>query len=267
MSFGFMPSRAIFVAVLMAFVTSANSALAHSPYFSKAEKITLPSGKSGELRLVHGDGIFWVDPIRVLALDEEGRMIARSPPSPSMALSCLNTRCRVFDPAEGAVLELDPSTFRIGAVVPAIDNADHDLNWEFYGNDNESWGWRWRKADFLESIWGNLALAHRIGMSIGFTIIAGAIAGPVLRAAFKRKPTVDRPILIMSMARLIRRLMLIMTSSALVFTSFLLAIIGSGATLALWTASLIGGAAVTMTISAVLRGMEEDEQPPSAITR
>ena len=222
----------------------------------------------GELRLLHGDGILFVDPIRVLALDEEGRMIARSPPSPSMALSCLNARYRVFDPAEGAVLELDPSTFRTGAVVPAIDNPDRDLNWEFYGEDNKSWGWRWRKAEFFELIWGNLALARRISMCIGFTIMAGIVAGPALRGAFERKPTVDQPILIMSMARLIRRLILLMIGLAAIFASFYLTVALSGSTLALWMIVLVGTAAVTLAISAALRRMDEmddDPEPPPAI--
>lgn len=264
-----MPSFGIFFAVLIVCTASFGPARAHSPYFSTTEKIELPNGKLGELRLLHGDGILWADPIRVLALDEEGRMIARSPPSPGMALSCRNARCRVFDLAEGTVLELDPSTFRTGAVVPAIDNPDRDLNWEFYGEDDKSWGWRWRKAEFFELIWGNLALARRMGMCIGFTIIAGIVAGPALRAAFERKPIIDQPMLIMSMARLIRRLILLIIGVAAVFASFYLAVALCGSTLELWMVVLFGTAAVTLAISAALRRMDEindDVEPPSAIT-
>ncbi len=264
-----MPFLGIFFAAVVVFTASLSPAQAHSPYFSQAEKIVLPNGKLGELRLLHGDGILWADPIRVLALDEEGRMIARSPPSPSMALSCVNARCRVFDLSARAVLELDPSTFRAGAVVPAIDNDDRELNWEFYGADDESWGWRWREGEFFELIWGNLALARRIGMCVGFTIMAGVVAGPSLRAAFRRRSTFDRPTLIKSMARLVWRLILLMISVAAMFSSYYVAVALGGSTLTLWVVVLVGSAAVALAISAALRRMDEtddDLEPPSAVT-
>lgn len=254
--------------ILFAAFACFGSAQAHSPYFSTAGKIILPNGKPGELRLLHGDGVFWADPIRVLALDEEGRMIARSPPSPSIAMSCLHARCRVFDLAEDVVLELDPTTFRTGALVPAIDNADRSLNWEIYGADNESWGWGRRKAGFLELIWGNLALARRTGMCIGFTIMAGFVAGPALHAAFRRRLTVDRPSLMKSMARLVWRLILLMIGAAAIFASFYLSVAFCGSTLTLWMVVLVGSAAVTLAISAALRRMDEMDdgvEPPSAL--
>lgn len=264
-----MPFLGIFFAALIVCTASLAPARAHSPYFSQAEKIVLPNGKLGELRLLHGDGILWADPIRVLALDEEGRMIARSPPSPNMALLCVKARCRVFDLDEGAVLELDPSTFSFGAVVPAIDNPDRDLNWEIYGSDDESWGWRSRRPQFFELIWGNLALARRIGSCIGFTIIAGVVAGPSLRAAFRRRSTFDRPTLIKSVARLVWRLILPLIGAAAIFSSYYIAVELCGSTLTLWMVALVGSAAVTLAISAALRRMNEmddDLEPPSTVT-
>lgn len=264
-----MPFLGVFFAALIVCAASLAPARAHSPYFSRAEKIVLPNGKLGELRLLHGDGILWADPIRVLALDEEGRMIARSPPSPSMALSCANARCRVFDLAESAVLELDPSTFRTGAVAPAIDNDDRELNWEFFGADNESWGWRSRRPRLFELIEGHLALARRIGGCIGFTIMAGVVAGPSLRAAFRRRSAFDRPTLIKSMARLIWRLILLMIGVAAIFSSYYVAVALGGSTLTLWVVVLVGSAAVILAISAALRRMDvtdDDIEPPSTVT-
>jgi len=54
-----MPFLGIFFAVLVVCTASLGPAQAHSPYFTQAEKIVLPNGKMGELRLLHGDGIFW----------------------------------------------------------------------------------------------------------------------------------------------------------------------------------------------------------------
>ncbi|KAF0124819.1 MAG: hypothetical protein FD139_271 [Methylocystaceae bacterium] len=259
-----MRSFGIFFAVLIVCTASFGPARAHSPYFSTTEKIELPNGKLGELRLLHGDGILWADPIRVLALDEEGRMIARSPPSPGMTLSCRNARCRVFDLAEGTVLELDPSTFRTGAVVPAIDNPDRDLNWEFYGEDDKSWGWRWRKAAFFELIWGNLALARRIAPFVVITFIAGAIAGPALRAAFRRKLINERKGHAMFATRLILRLILILLGAIALFTTYLLAVVHFGPTLELWIAVLVAGAAAATGVFALLRKIVRRLRPATA---
>ena len=180
-------------------------------------------------------------------------MIAHSPVSQTMAISCLYARCRVFDLTAGIVLELDPSTFRTGAVAPAIDNPDRSLNWKFLAGDNESWGWRWREAEFFEVIWGNLALARRIAPFVVITFIAGAIAGPALRAAFRRKLINERKGRAMFITRLILRLILIMIGVAALFATFLLAIVDSGPTLELWIAVLVAAAAAASGVFALLR--------------
>jgi hypothetical protein len=259
-----MRSFGIFFAALVISMAGFHPAQAHSPYFTQAERIVLPNGKMGELRLLHGDGIFWVDPMRVLALDEEGRMIARSPLSLTMAISCLYDRCRVFDLMAGVVLELDPSTFRPGAVVPAMDNNDRSLNWEFWGAENESWGWRWREAEFFEWIWGNLALARRIAPFVVITFIAGAIAGPALRAAFRRKLINERKGHAMFATRLILRLILILLGAIALFTTYLLAVVHFGPTLELWIAVLVAGAAAATGVFALLRKIVRRLRPATA---
>jgi hypothetical protein len=118
---------ATLLAVLYALLLAGGPASAHSPYFTRTERITLPNGQAGELRLLHGDGIFFADPIRVLVLDAEGRLLARSHRTVPVALSCKpDHQCQVFDLAEDNVLELDPSTFRLGSVVPG-PKEDRDL--------------------------------------------------------------------------------------------------------------------------------------------
>lgn len=64
------------------------SAFAHRPYFTKVARIVLPDGQPGEMRLLNGDGIFLVDPTRIVLLDQENRLLARSSESVDISLIC-----------------------------------------------------------------------------------------------------------------------------------------------------------------------------------
>ena len=63
------------LATLFAFVDTGH---AHRPYFTQSAKIALPDGKIGEMRLLHGDGIFFTDPVRVIVIDASGRLAGYS---------------------------------------------------------------------------------------------------------------------------------------------------------------------------------------------
>ncbi|WP_166141523.1 hypothetical protein [Methylosinus sp. RM1] len=221
---------------------AARAAEAHSPYFSAAETITLPDGERGELRLLHGDGIFWAAPIRVIAIDNAGRMIARSDASPSMAFSCANASCRVLDLARDIVLELDPDTFRKGPVVPAVDDEQRSKNWELFGShSDEGWGWRTRPADLFEQFLGTIALAMRLSYSVVFTLIAGFVPGStILLWRTERRPL--RQALVIVRALALGLLVLLSASAAL--ASFYFSVALTGATFELWLAAFAVGAGV-----------------------
>lgn len=155
-------------------------ASAHRPYFTRVESIALPNGEMGELRLLHGDGIFWADPICVLALDSQSRLLARSHSSVAMALSCgwWTRRCLIFDGFDS--LELDPSTFRIGTIVPGLKDEDRNSLWSFEAGD-ESWGFQVREASFVERVEGDFALAKRNPIGVTILIAIGAVVGFALR--------------------------------------------------------------------------------------
>lgn len=120
--FGGMTAVRTAAAALILMIAAVVPANAHRPYFTQIEKVLLPDGSIGEIRLLHGDGIFFADPTRVVVLDSSGRSLARSHPAVPMSLLC-NQRheCRGFDLARHLVIEIDPATFRVGAVTPGSD--------------------------------------------------------------------------------------------------------------------------------------------------
>lgn len=130
----------VLISILVGAMMSACPALAHRPYFTEVEKIRLPNGEMGEARLLNGDGIFGPDPVRVIVLDAQGRLLARSQKSLSMAISCREEgHCLIFDLTNDKVLDLDISTFRRGDPVPGL--ADEQRN-ELWGLEDgeETWG-------------------------------------------------------------------------------------------------------------------------------
>jgi hypothetical protein len=91
------------------------SALAHSPFFTQTEKLALPGGETGEIRLIHGDGILGPDPIWTVVVNAEGWVIARSEQALATVIVCrAEYRCHGFDLTRRLVLEPDPAAFRQG---------------------------------------------------------------------------------------------------------------------------------------------------------
>lgn len=153
------------------------SAWAHRPYFTQVERVVLPNGQPGELRLLHGDGIFGPDPIRVLVLDADSRLIARSYESTFFHLVCGPTpECKIFDFHNDTIMELDPQTFRVGGIVQSVGDPERERLWQFIiGND--VWGFRSRPASVLEQMEGNWALLVKHWGIFAFTTMLGALAG------------------------------------------------------------------------------------------
>jgi len=120
-------------------VMAASAASAHSPYYTQIAKIRFPDGQVGEVRLLHGDGIVYTDPVRPVIVDQQWRLVARGPKALSMIVSCNDEhRCLIVDLWQSRVLELDPASFRQGPVQPAVTGNSTD-HWELESGD-ESWG-------------------------------------------------------------------------------------------------------------------------------
>ncbi|KQO60554.1 MULTISPECIES: hypothetical protein [unclassified Methylobacterium] len=129
-------------------------AVAHTPYMTQTERLTLPDGEQGEIRLLHGDGILFSDSVRLLVLDGRGRPLARSGKYSLISLICDGTprSCRGYVHDTAGVLTIDPSSFRSAdTTLPSASVEGDDFMWSMESG-NESWGFAARMASPSEIV-------------------------------------------------------------------------------------------------------------------
>ena len=63
-------------------------AAAHSPYYSRTAAIAEPGHERVSLKLLHGDGIFFADPVRAVVVDGTGNLLALSPLALALSIVC-----------------------------------------------------------------------------------------------------------------------------------------------------------------------------------
>jgi hypothetical protein len=164
----------------------ASPAAAHRPFFTQVGTIQLPNGERGEVRLLHGDGIFGPDPVRAIVIDERGRLRARSERSLFMGLSCPSeARCTIFDFARDQVLEVDLATLRVGSLVPGLSDRDRDDLWDIE-DGNEAWGFVAREPNASEWRDGLRTKVRLAWPVLAFNGIAGGVAWLLMRVAMAR---------------------------------------------------------------------------------
>lgn len=163
--------------LLIGWLTGLAPALAHRPYITRSEPIILPDGRAGEMRMLHGDGIFLADPMRLIVVDEGGRLVARSQRSVPMSMRCRDRTCTGYDHSLDQVLELDASTFRSDG--PVVDATGGDL-WEIEDGDSH-WGFKARSAGFSDQAAAELALARSVAGPLLTLCLIGAAAMAFLR--------------------------------------------------------------------------------------
>jgi hypothetical protein len=170
-------------------------AWAHRPYFTDVGKIRLPDGTLGEARLLNGDGIFGPDPVRVLILDAQNRLLARSHKSLLMALSCeADGQCLIFDLSNSKILDLEPGSFRQGEHIPDLGSRS-DLMRDLE-QDEESWGFAPRTPTLRERLKSYAALVRETLVGLVFNGLVGIavaqmIAGIRFIAGTKRTERLD----------------------------------------------------------------------------
>lgn len=79
--------------------THAGPASAHHPYFSASATLSTDEHPAIELKLLHGDGLLFADPARAVVIDQNGELLAASPLSAALQLSCddRHRQCLVYD--------------------------------------------------------------------------------------------------------------------------------------------------------------------------
>ena len=191
------PMNPLAAPVLAAFLATvaAGPALAQFTHFIQVEKIRLPNGEMGEARLLKGDGIIGPDPVRVLLLNSQHRLLARSHKSLLMALSCeADGRCLIFDLSNSKILDQEPGSFRQGERIPDLGSRS-DVMWDLE-QDEESWGFAPRTPTLRERLKSYAALVRETLVGLVFDGLVGIavaqmIAGIRFIAGTKRTERLD----------------------------------------------------------------------------
>jgi hypothetical protein len=168
-------------------------ASAHSPYVSRVEPILLPDGRAGEVRRLHGDGIFFGDPERIIVVDQNGRLLARSQRGGPMSLVCKDRICAGYDHARDQVLNLDAATFRAGGpVVPDKYSNSWELDrdiWQIEDGE-EHWGFKVHDASYSEWLSAEFALVRERFLALVIMSIPSGAA--TLGALVVRRALISR---------------------------------------------------------------------------
>ena len=100
------------IGVYFAVMNHGTSAVAHSPYYSRAEVISAPGYENALIKLLHGDGIFFADPMRAVVVDQGGTLLAVSPLSLTLRIVCkgidTGRRCVAYDLLSRTIYEPRP---------------------------------------------------------------------------------------------------------------------------------------------------------------
>jgi hypothetical protein len=143
----------------------ATSACAHSPYFTQVEKIGSTECKNCELRLIHGDGIFFRDPVQAVLVDAQKRLLAKSAGSSTIFLYCRKPlECLPYDADRMVLLELNPETFiNNGMFVPGTSPDDREKLWDIgISFTAKGTGFKERRPDLIEFFSIELELWRRL---------------------------------------------------------------------------------------------------------
>jgi hypothetical protein len=172
-----LPQRLLQALLVAVVIACSIPALAHSPYFRQTESFALPNGETGEIRLIHGDGILGPDPIWTVVINSQGTVIARSEQAVQMVIVCrAEHRCHGFNLTRRLVLEPDPAIFKQGP--DALDV------WGVIGGvpRGDGWGFRERPATAIEVLEATIAFARNNILAFLVPFIAAAsVVGVFLR--------------------------------------------------------------------------------------
>ena len=172
-------ATALLTLILM--VAASSPSLAHRPYFTQVEPIILPNGQPGEMRVLRGDGIIIADPSRILVLDSNRRLLARSGIGDVVSILCDGDRRACRGHSGLATLILDPASFRLGPVVPGLEQNDRSGLYELM-DGNASWGFTVQLASVGDVLRAEAAIFRQHLLPLSLIAVLGAVAATILIA-------------------------------------------------------------------------------------
>lgn len=127
------------------------SAAAHSPYYTQTERLSWGGDRGAEIKLLHGDGIFFADPIRAVVVDTNGKLLAASPLSITLFIFCDRSNgrsdCIAYDELRQLIYTPNRSSMQTTQLLE-IDGKPQEYP-EF---QMEDYGFDTRNASFFEII-------------------------------------------------------------------------------------------------------------------
>lgn len=145
--------RPVIIRLLMIVLAllGAARAEAHSPYFGGRGQMTHPEFGNVQVIALHGDGIVVADPVRGVAINSGGVMLATTPLLVDTQILCDPDQdrsvCRVYDPVAGVIYDPDLEAWQEGVLIVDITDdrpiADPELI-------DAEYGFIARKATWLE---------------------------------------------------------------------------------------------------------------------
>jgi hypothetical protein len=233
----------VFFSFLLLLVLYASPSKAHRPYFTATHQIALPDGTVGEIRSLHGDGIFDSDPMWAIIVGIDGRLLARTPHTRAMAILCSREhRCRAFDLHRNLVFEVEPATFRAGPIVP-IRADEREYLGEIERGD-QSWGFRPRRASLYEIVEAIFAYIPSLAFELAITAFFGVAATLIIFAGLHMPQSTKGLNRLLWAGGLMLRLTF--AAIAIVISLFFAALFGS--TKLLWLASTVAGAMPALSL-------------------
>lgn len=225
------------------------ASLAHRPYFTQIEPTVLPDGNPGEMRLLNGDGIFFADPTRIVVLDQNKQVLARSPRTAPLSLICDSARrsCWGYDHNAGQALILDPSSFRMEGKPLLGDDDENELGRIESGD--ESWGFTVRDASWAEYVEAEWTLAQRMAGSMFFLAALGIVLACLAVVGVRIPSHGSKPRLLLWVAGLMVRAICAVTIAIIALYVAVL----HGLSLTIWLVGLGAGVAPILLLWGVLR--------------
>ena len=205
------------------------------------------------MRLLHGDGIVYTDPVRPVIVDQQWRLVARGPKALSMIVSCdKEHRCLIVDLWGAGVIELEPASFRQGRVQPAVNRWPmDDLELEYR---DESWGFSSRHATFAELWTANWVMARERRNGLILSAVLAALGVLFIIPISKRRRRVVRAVI---------ALIGLPIFCCFTAVSYWMAVIG-GLTFELWIISVVTGACMTWIVAALIKTLFRRQAPEPA---